>query len=482
MPSYVDAERGLISREIFVDEDVYRLEQERIFCTQWLFIGHASQVPQAGDYFTSRMGEESVIMVRGKDGEIRVLLNSCRHRGMKVCRYDEGNTPIFTCPYHGWSYSLSGELIGVPRFKDAYHGELDRSQYGMLEARACNHRGMIWATWNATGPDFYEFMGDMLQFHDSMLEPADGGDGEVEVLPGVQKWIVPCNWKFPCENNIGDLYHGVSHVSVEMVGIGPGGRGSRRQGDGGYRQLAITAFPKTGHGGRGGLANPGAVARYPFPAFSDPATEAWHRAAWERHTENRPGERPAWDRLGSGGNVFPNMSFTRVGRVRSWSRIRRSHQHRDVALVHGRQGYADRREALHAGILLALLRSRRRAPNRTTWRTGPTRRSRAKARWLASCRTICSKGWGAPKIRSAAQRRPLCGRLRFRKQRDGVLQPLAGADGMNRFVLFLFAALGLLTASAPAQTLIPIRVSATPIDLNGPVFTHKIWAISSRPG
>jgi phenylpropionate dioxygenase-like ring-hydroxylating dioxygenase large terminal subunit len=309
MPSYVDAERGLISREIFVDEDVYRLEQERIFCTQWLFIGHASQVPQAGDYFASRMGEESVIMVRGKDGEIRVLLNSCRHRGMKVCRYDEGNTPIFTCPYHGWSYSHSGELIGVPRFKDAYHGELDRSQYGMLEARACNHRGMIWATWNATGPDFYEFMGDMLQFHDSMLEPADGGDGEVEVLPGVQKWIVPCNWKFPCENNIGDLYHGVSHVSVEMVGIGPGGRGSRRQGDGGYRQLAITAFPKTGHGGRGGLANPGAVARYPFPAFSDPATEAWHRAAWERHTENRPGERPAWDRLGSGGNVFPNMSF-----------------------------------------------------------------------------------------------------------------------------------------------------------------------------
>ncbi|MGA2392873.1 MAG: aromatic ring-hydroxylating dioxygenase subunit alpha [Candidatus Lustribacter sp.] len=309
MPKYVDPERGLISREIFVDEEVYRLEQERIFCKQWLFIGHASQVPEPGDYFQSRMGEENVIMVRAKDGGINVFLNSCRHRGMKVCRYDAGNAAVFTCPYHGWSYGLNGDLIGVPRFKDVYYGELDRSQYGLLAARVCNHRGMVWATWNFTGPDFYEFMGEMLQFHDSMLEPTDGGDGEMEVLPGVQKWVVPCNWKFPGENSIGDHYHGVSHVSVELVGIGPGGRGSTRHGDGGYRPLAMTAFPKTGHGSRGGKANPDAVPRYPFPAFSDPATEAWHRAAWERHQVNRPGERPAWDRLGNGGNIFPNMNY-----------------------------------------------------------------------------------------------------------------------------------------------------------------------------
>jgi phenylpropionate dioxygenase-like ring-hydroxylating dioxygenase large terminal subunit len=309
MQTYVDPERGLISREIFVDEAVYRLEQERIFCKQWLFIGHASQIPEPGDYFQSRMGEENVIMVRAKDGQINVFLNSCRHRGMKVCRYDAGNAAVFTCPYHGWSYGLNGDLIGVPRFKDVYYGELDRSQYGLLAARTCNHRGMVWATWNVDGPDFYEFMGDMLQFHDSLLEPADGGDGEMEALPGVQKWTVPCNWKFPSENNIGDHYHGVSHVSVELVGIGPSGRGSKRHGDGGNRTVAMTAFPKSGHGSRGGKHNPDAVVRYPFPNFSDPPTEAWHRAAWERHQVNRPGERPEWDRLGSGGNIFPNMNY-----------------------------------------------------------------------------------------------------------------------------------------------------------------------------
>jgi len=310
MPTYVDRERGLVSREIFVDEEVYRLEQERIFCKQWLFIGHASQIPNPGDFFSSRMGEESVLLVRGKDGKARVFLNSCRHRGMKVCRYDEGNTPILTCPYHGWSYGLEGALIGVPRFKQDYDSELDRTQYGLLEARACDHKGMIWATWNFEGPDFYEFMGDMLPFHDSMLEATDGSDDEMEVLPGVQKWVVPCNWKFPAENSIGDHHHGVSHVSVELVGIGPGGRGSTRHGEAGsYKPLAMTGFPKTGHGSRGGGPNPNAVPRYPFPPFSDPATEAWHRAAWERHQINKPGQRPSWDRYGNGGNIFPNMNY-----------------------------------------------------------------------------------------------------------------------------------------------------------------------------
>lgn len=309
MPMYVDAERGLVSRDIFVDDAIYRAEQQRIFCTQWLLVGHASHIPDPGDYVLSRMGEESVVMVRAKNGAIHVLLNSCRHRGMRVCRYDEGNAAVFTCPYHGWSFAHDGELVGVPGFKEFYNGELDRSQFGLLAARVCDHRGMVWATWNVDGPDFYAFMGDMLPFLDSLLEPTDGGDGEVEVLPGVQKFVVPCNWKFPGENNIGDLYHGVSHASVEAVGIGPSGRGSRRQGSGGYRQVGLTAFPKSGHGARGGLEIPDAVPRYPFPAFSDPATDAWHRAAWERHQKNRPGERPAWDRLGSGGNVFPNMNY-----------------------------------------------------------------------------------------------------------------------------------------------------------------------------
>jgi phenylpropionate dioxygenase-like ring-hydroxylating dioxygenase large terminal subunit len=96
----IDLERGLISRDIFAREDIFNEEQEKLFTRAWLFIGHESQIPQAGDYFLSRMGTESVIVSRDRAQHIHVLLNTCRHRGMKVCLYDQGNTQSFVCPYH----------------------------------------------------------------------------------------------------------------------------------------------------------------------------------------------------------------------------------------------------------------------------------------------------------------------------------------------------------------------------------------------
>ena len=88
----VDGKHGMVSREIFVNDDIYQQEQEQIFARVWLLIGHESQIPEPGDYFTSCMGEESVILTRDRQNKIRAFLNSCTHRGMKVCRYDEGNT------------------------------------------------------------------------------------------------------------------------------------------------------------------------------------------------------------------------------------------------------------------------------------------------------------------------------------------------------------------------------------------------------
>src|SRR6476620_5034816 len=84
------------------------------FSRAWLFSGHESQIPNPGDYAAARMGEEAVILCRDRTGAVHVFLNSCRHRGMEVCRYDDGNTTVFTCPYHGWSYGTDGALVGVP--------------------------------------------------------------------------------------------------------------------------------------------------------------------------------------------------------------------------------------------------------------------------------------------------------------------------------------------------------------------------------
>src|ERR1041384_8191665 len=106
----IDLAAGTVDRDIFTSPDVHRQELEQIFARSWLFVGHESQVPKPGDFFQSRMGEESVLLVRDRKGGLHVFLNTCRHRGMKVCRYDEGNTLLFTCPFHGWSYATSGRL------------------------------------------------------------------------------------------------------------------------------------------------------------------------------------------------------------------------------------------------------------------------------------------------------------------------------------------------------------------------------------
>ncbi len=127
--SLVDLDRGVVSRDIFVSDAIYQQEQEQIFARTWLFVGHESQIPNPGDYFVSCMGEESVILTRDAQGDIHIFLNTCRHRGMKVCRYDAGNTNVFTCPYHGWSFATDGRLVGVPYFKEAYRSQLDRSQW-----------------------------------------------------------------------------------------------------------------------------------------------------------------------------------------------------------------------------------------------------------------------------------------------------------------------------------------------------------------
>jgi len=87
----VDIAHGLISRRIFVDEDIYRAELEKVFPRAWLFLGHESQVPNPGDFITTYMGQDPVLVWRDSRSRIGAFLNSCRHRGVKLCRTDRGN-------------------------------------------------------------------------------------------------------------------------------------------------------------------------------------------------------------------------------------------------------------------------------------------------------------------------------------------------------------------------------------------------------
>jgi phenylpropionate dioxygenase-like ring-hydroxylating dioxygenase large terminal subunit len=304
-PGLVDLDEGRISREIFVNEEIYQEELERIFARAWFFIGHESQVPNPGDYFVSGIGEEGVILTRDRVGQVHAFLNSCRHRGMKVCRYDEGNTAVFTCPYHGWSYGLDGALAGVPYLREAYHGTLDKARWGLVEvAQLCCYKGTVWASWDPTAPSFFEYLGDFVRYLDLTLDAWDGGNGGTEILGGIQKWRIPCNWKFPAENFCGDSYHNISHRSVDLVGIGPSGSGRRDMEERRLARRLHVAFPERGH--QTGL--------YLLPR-DRPTPSAYQHSSlvsdYFRECEERRRQRHGeWARVtGSPGEVFPNTAL-----------------------------------------------------------------------------------------------------------------------------------------------------------------------------
>ncbi|WP_091737947.1 aromatic ring-hydroxylating oxygenase subunit alpha [Phenylobacterium immobile] len=207
---FVDTKNGTVGRAIFADQAIYEMELERIFARAWNFMCHESQIPKPGDFFLSFIGEESVIATRDKKGELQVLLNSCRHRGNAVCRAESGNARSFLCTYHGWTYGLDGSLIGVPGYKDFYHEQLDKSQWGLVRAgKVASYKGFVFATMDPEAPDLEEYLGPVGRLGMDFM----AARGEVVMSEGVQKNIVGCNWKLAADN-IFDWYHvDISHAS-----------------------------------------------------------------------------------------------------------------------------------------------------------------------------------------------------------------------------------------------------------------------------
>jgi len=216
---YVDAKTGTVDRVIFSDQAIYEMELERIFARAWNFMCHESQIPNKGDFFLSFIGEESVIATRDKTGALQVFLNTCRHRGNAVCRAESGNARSFLCTYHGWTFGLDGKLIGVPGYKDLYHEDLDREQWGLISAgKVQSYKGFVFATMDPEAPDLYDYLGEVGRMGlDLMAER-----GDQVVIEGVQKNQIGCNWKLAVDN-LFDWYHvQISHASSLMSGYNGG--------------------------------------------------------------------------------------------------------------------------------------------------------------------------------------------------------------------------------------------------------------------
>ncbi len=280
----VDSDNGLVSRRIFIEPEIYEQELTQIFARCWLYLCHDSQIPQPGDFFTTYMGEDPVLVVRDSGGQVRAFLNVCRHRGNRLCRADTGNAATFTCAYHGWTYRNDGRLAGVPYLKEAYHDELDRDRWGLVPvAQLDSYKGLWFATFDAEAPPLHDYLGEMKWYLDMFFDRREGG---IEIIGGMHKWIMPCNWKFPAENFAGDGYHvHWSHLSAVQTGSGGD---FRTRPDNAGRALS----PGNGHSAM--MTGPDMPADMPHPAVL--AYEAQIRpelaaATGAAHRPRQPGRR-----------------------------------------------------------------------------------------------------------------------------------------------------------------------------------------------
>ncbi len=184
-----------LPREMYTSQAVYDLDIEKVWNANWLWVGHVSQIPNPGDYFLFDYGTESVIICRDRQGEVRAHMNVCRHRGSRVCVEQSGNARSFVCPYHAWTFELSGELRGGR----AMGADFDPAKWGLLPAQVRVFQGMILICASKDAPELDSGL--------EVLAPLTAPFGfEQMKVAHTASYPVPANWKLAVENYM-ECYH-----------------------------------------------------------------------------------------------------------------------------------------------------------------------------------------------------------------------------------------------------------------------------------
>jgi phenylpropionate dioxygenase-like ring-hydroxylating dioxygenase large terminal subunit len=198
-----------VHRDLYIDPEIFELEMAHLFANTWAYVGHDSQVPRQGDFFSTTIGNQPIVMVRHTDDSIKVLFNRCAHKGTQVVVETSGNTgKVFRCPYHAWCYRTDGTLLGVP-LKEGYDGA---ALPGMTPVPLVhNYRGFVFAKLNRGGPGFEEYFGESLSSFDNMIDRSPAG--RLEVAGGVLRYMHRCNWKMLVENQTDTCHPMIVHES-----------------------------------------------------------------------------------------------------------------------------------------------------------------------------------------------------------------------------------------------------------------------------
>ena len=184
-----------LDQRFYTDPEIYQLELDRIVTRNWILAGHASQIPDAGDYLVFSLANESAIIVRAKDGRVRAFANVCRHRGSLVCLENRGNKRKFECPYHGWTYDLDGKLIAARSMQ----GGFNKEEYGLHPVSLKLLGGLVFVCFCDDPPS-------LEGAQRNLAEPMAMFDFENLKVAASKTYPIAANWKLAIEN-YQECYH-----------------------------------------------------------------------------------------------------------------------------------------------------------------------------------------------------------------------------------------------------------------------------------
>ena len=201
-----------VNRQAFVNPEILELEREAIFSKCWLYIGHESELKNKGDFHRRKVGGRNLLFTRSQDDVIRAFYNTCPHRGALVTRENCGNTKVFRCFYHAWSFNNQGELVGMPDkagFPNDHNCSGDKNLVNV--ERLENYRGFVFVNFDKDAISLEDYLGNAKEYLDLVADQAFAAEDPelgMEVLMDPQQYSVRANWKLLGENSV-DLYHGV---------------------------------------------------------------------------------------------------------------------------------------------------------------------------------------------------------------------------------------------------------------------------------
>jgi p-cumate 2,3-dioxygenase alpha subunit len=208
-----EGQRFRVSRSAFVSKEILALERANIFDKVWLYLGHESELVKPGDFLTRSVGGRTLLFTRDNKNKFHALMNTCPHRGARVCRERSGNAKSFQCFYHGWVFGLDGALRDMPGKESYPPGFAERSTSSLQPApKFGSYRGFCFVSFNPNVESLPDYLGNAKEYLDIVADQSEAG---MTVVGGTQEYSIRANWKLLAENSF-DGYHAATNHATYL--------------------------------------------------------------------------------------------------------------------------------------------------------------------------------------------------------------------------------------------------------------------------